>query len=117
MNYLKGLIITFTGLLITTFVFGSFSYSNVISENILYIIQIIMLFSIIAFESYNLGKKKDKKGYIEGLIFGTIISLIFLLINILFIKNIDIYKIFYYLFIIILSTLSSIIGINKKMKD
>ena len=117
MNYLKNLLITIAILLITTIIFGSLSYNNIFSDKTLIIIQFISLFIIIFIESFYLGKSKDKKGYIEGIINGSIISLFFLIINIIFKKKISIYKIIIYFIIIIISMIGSILGINKKMKD
>ena len=117
MNYIKRILITILGLILITIIFGSLSYFNIINEKILNILQKVLLFVIIYIESYNLGKKKEKKGYIEGIIYGTILILLFIVINIILKRNISIYKLFYYLIILTVSIFSSILGINKKMKD
>lgn len=117
MNYLKKALNTISILLIITILFGSLSYNNIISDKLLNITQLISLFILIFIESYYLGKAKDKNGYIAGLINGSIISLFFFIINIIFKKKINIYKILFYFIIIIVSVSASILGINKKMKD
>ena len=117
MNYLKNLLITILVFFITTIIFGTLSYFNIINDKTLYSIQLISLFSTVYIESFYLGKEKEKKGYVEGLINGSLVSTLFLIINILFKRDINIFKILFYFIIIIISMFASILGINKKMKD
>ena len=117
MKYFKNILIILTTLVINTIIFGSLSYINIINEKVLFFIQYIMLFITLFIEGYYLGKNKDKNGYIEGLINGSIISISFIIINLLTKRDFNIYKLLFYLLIIVVSMLSSILGINKKMKD
>ena len=116
MKYLFILVKYYLIILSTTLLFSFITYKDIISEKTLSIIQILVMFTTIFILSYILGKKKEKNGYIDGLIFGFLITTISLIINIIFIKKITKYKLIYYLFIIIISTLGSILGINKKTK-
>ena len=60
------------------------------------------------------GKKSNKKGWLEGLKVGLLFFLILILSNILFIKDFS-FKIIIYIFILILpSMVGSMIGILKK---
>lgn len=60
-----------------------------------------------------LGKESSKKGYIEGLKYASIWSFIFLIVSI-FLKGIDLSSIIFFILLIIISVLGSILGINKK---
>ena len=116
MKYIISFIRFLVIIIITSIIFGSLSYFNIISETIFNTIEITILSLTVFFISFSLGKKKEKNGYIDGLIFGGTILLFFLILNILFIKNINNYKILYYMLILFLAILGSILGINKKTK-
>lgn len=114
MKYLKIYSYTFIAIIISILIIASLSYINVISDYTSYIIKDIILLIIVAISSLFLGKKKEKKGYLEGLKFGSLISLTLLLLRIIIKRNIILKKILFYLLIIISSIFGSIIGINKK---
>ena len=117
MIYLRNLLITIIVLLIITIIFGNLAYFNIINDNVLNSIQLFSFIITIFIESFYLGKIKDKKGYMEGLINGGLISILFLFLNILFKRDFHLYKIIFYFIIIIISMLASILGINKKTRD
>ena len=116
MKYLINLIKLIIVIIISTLIFGTLSYFNIISDKISSIFIIVLSLVSIFYLSYNMGIKKEKNGYIEGIIFGMIIFIFFLLINIIFRKSITKMKIIYYFIIILISTCGSILGINKKTK-
>lgn len=58
------------------------------------------------------GKKTSKKGYLEGLKLGGILSLVLLLINIIFFRHFDLYVVMYYLILVVSAVIGSMIGIN-----
>ena len=89
------------------------NYFNIINGNLLNIIHYIIPIISVAVGSFILGKTSSKKGYIEGLKYAGIWSIFFLVINI-FIKRLDISSIIFFVILILLSMLSSIVGINKK---
>ena len=65
--------------------------------------------------AYILGKQTQNKGYIEGLKYGIITTLLFYIISFLaFDQNINISNLLYYLIVITISIIGSMIGINKK---
>ena len=116
MKYIKYLLSLIISIILSTLIFGSLSYFNIINENVLLIIQLLILYITLFYISYNLGRSKEQKGYIEGIIFGLIISFFFLIIKIIFKDKINLYNIIYFISIILVSITGSIIGINKKTK-
>lgn len=117
-NYLKNLGYTFLILIISTIILTILNYTNILKTNALNIISIIFLFISIFIGSYLTGKKANKKGYIEGIKFGSIIMVIILLINLIIFKNkFHLISILYYLTIIFISMIGSIVGITKKNKN
>jgi putative membrane protein (TIGR04086 family) len=63
---------------------------------------------------YNIGKISKDKGYLKGLTSGLILITILFLISLILHANIKLITLLYYLIIIICTTLSSMIGVNKK---
>lgn len=104
-----GLIITFS------FFLNTLNYFNLININIYKILLIIMSSISILTGAYILGKQTQNKGYIEGLKYGIITTLLFYIISFLaFDQNINISNLLYYLIVITISIIGSMIGINKK---
>ena len=116
MKYLLNIIKLIIIIMITTLLFGTLSYLNIISDDICSIIQIVVFFVSLFLISYKMGKEKEKNGYIEGIVLGLITLFTFLIINLGFKKEINKIKLIYYLFILIISISGSILGINKKTK-
>ncbi len=73
------------------------------------IIPIISIF----IGSYRLGKLSNEKGYIEGIKYGLIWVILFVIIC-LICKVFDWTSIIYYFILLFISILGSILGINKK---
>lgn len=117
MKKFKNYFYTILKILFTFIIIGTLSYFNIISEKSKNIIKIILGLIIIFIEAYKIGKKTKKRGYIEGLLFGTALSIIFLILHILINKKISIYMLFKYIIIITTSSLGSMFGKNKKIKD
>ena len=61
-----------------------------------------------------IGKSCDKKGWLNGLEIGIILTVILVFINFLLKNKINVLFIFYYLALNIISVVSSMIGINRK---
>ena len=116
MKYINKVIELFIISFISTIVLSIFSYNNIIKEDFVSVIQLFILFSTIFIISYNLGKTKQKDGYLEGIKFGGIIVILFLILNILFVKDLNISKLIYYILMVVLSIIGSILVINKKIK-
>lgn len=93
------LILNYTGLL---------KYSVIVKFN--FIIIAIMSFILGVF----MGKKTTKKGYLEGLKIGLIITIILFILNLIFYRSINLNTFVYYLIIVVGSIFGSMLGINLK---
>ena len=87
--------------------------TSYLSSQIFYIIRSIIPLIGIFIGSFLLGKSSSKKGYIEGLKYSAIWIFIFLVFNII-LNNFNVISIIYYIFLILISMLGSILGINRK---
>ena len=117
MNYLKKLgksfLTTFITLIIGIIIITLLNYFNIIGINITNISKIIILGLSIFIGSFSLGKMALKKGYLEGLKFGLLITFILFFLNLIITKNIKIRLIILYIIINITSILGSMFGILK----
>ena len=112
-NYLKSSLYTLGIMVICTIITTILNYFNIINGTTLNIIHYIIPIISVMVGSFILGKTSSKKGYIEGLKYSGIWSTLFLIINI-FIKELNISSIIFFVILILLSMLSSIFGINRK---
>jgi len=112
-NYLKSSLYTLGIMIISTIIITILNYFNIINGTLLKIIHYIIPIISIMIGSFMLGKTSSKKGYIEGLKYSGIWSIIFLIINI-FTKELNLSSIIFFIILILLSMLSSILGINRK---
>ena len=113
-KYLISIVTSFGLILISSLILNIFYYFDIFNNTLYKILLIIFNSLIIGFSSYILGKNTNEKGYIEGLKFGLIIALIMFLLSLIFFRNIELGMIIYYIIIIIVSVIGSMIGINKK---
>ncbi len=117
MKNLKKLLKAFTYWLISLLIFAllinTLNYLSIINYKTLQILKIILSLISIFIGGFIIGKNSVKKGWIEGLKFGILITIIFLLIS-LVLKSLALDKIIYIILIIIVSIFGSVIGINKK---
>ena len=114
-NYLKSMAYTLSIILITTIIITIFNYFNILNDIPLKIIMLLIPIISIFIGSFKIGRVSNKKGYIEGLKYGLIWALIFIIIN-LIIKNFTILSIIYYIVLLLTSTFAGILGINKKKR-
>lgn len=115
-KYLKYLGISLGILLILTFITTTLNYLNIINITTTNILNTINLVISLFIGGYLIGKTKTNKGYLEGLKFGGIYTLIIIIFNILT-KTKFSYKIIILCIILLLSSMiGSMIGINKKTK-
>lgn len=114
-KYSKCIGITLGLILIFSFFLNTLNYFNLININIYKLLLIIMSSISIFTGAYILGKQTQHNGYIEGLKYGIITTLLFYIISFLaFNQNINISNLLYYLIVITISIIGSMIGINKK---
>ena len=114
-NYLKSSIWTISILLISSIIVTIFNYFNIISGIPLKILFLLIPLISIFIGSYRLGKLSNEKGYIEGIKYGLIWVILFVIIC-LICKVFDWTSIIYYFILLFISILGSILGINKKKK-
>ena len=112
-NLLKSILYFFIFVLVTNIIITFFNYFNLLNSNIINLLKFITPVLGIFGISYYLGKKSVKKGYLEGLKLGSIIILVFLIIS-LILKSFGLKNLVYYLILLLISTLGSMIGINRK---
>lgn len=105
---------TFATIFVGTFILTILNYFNIVTTNFTNITKLIILIFSIFIGSFILGKKSLKKGYFEGIKYGTLFTILLIIINLLFIKDFKLTSIVYFLIIIISSTFGSMLGINKK---
>lgn len=111
--YLKHLGYILATSIIGTIIITALNYIGLFNNHITNIINIIITLTGIFISSYLLGKKSKSKGYIEGLKLGSLVIIILIIINII-LKTFKLPIILYYVVILLVSTLGSMIGINKK---
>lgn len=114
-NYLKNILFTFITIITSCIIITIFNYFNILNNNLLKIISIIIMIFSLLLGGFLTGKKANKKGYLEGLKFGTIIVLIILIFNLLVFKNkFNLINILYYFTLLFSSVIGSMVGILKK---
>lgn len=114
-KYLTSIGITLGLILSFSFFLNIFSYFDLLSNNVYKIILIFTSIISIAVGAFMLGKGANKKGYLEGIKFGLITTLLFFIISFLaFDQKITISSLIYYLILIITSSIGAMLGINKR---
>ena len=113
-KFIKPLLYSFGILFIFTFIITLLNYIGIISGLTLKIIKVIIPIISYFIPGFIIGKNSDKKGWLSGIEIGLIITSILLIINVLFKTETSITLILFYLGLIIISILGSILGINKK---
>lgn len=109
-KYLKTLAIPFISLIIMSILFSITNLLGFKTNNIF----ILIAMSIVMFISgYLLSKEFTKKKYIHGLIFGIITSILYLLLSLIFNKELTFNTFIYYVVIIISSMLGSMFSSAK----
>lgn len=116
-KYLKAFIYTFGIILISMIVITLFSYFNILNVKLINVLKLIVIISSIFIGAFIIGKNSLKKGYLEGIKYGLMFIGIIFIINIIFIKELQLSLIIYYLIILVSSILGSMFGINFKKND
>lgn len=89
-----------------------FNYFNLLNNIPLKIIMLLIPIVGIYIGSFLIGKMSLQKGYVEGIKYGCIWIILLLIIN-LITKSFSITSIFYYIFLLAVSVLAGILGINR----
>lgn len=112
-NLLKGTILIFILLFISSLIINIIYYFDIINNNLINYLKMFIAILIFFIAGIYIGKKSESKGYLNGLKLSLIIVIITLLLSIIF-NNFKVSKIIYYLIITSCITFGSMIGINKK---
>ena len=104
-----------SSLFILTFIISVLSYFNIISDKIVSIFKIIIPIISLFIGGFYLGKRSNKKAFIEGLKLSLMYSIFIIIFNFLAFNSLFKFKyLLYYLILIISCILGSMIGINRK---
>jgi len=115
MKYLKALIYFFGPLLLILILFSTLNYFDIIPNQAIKYVNIgnIILSSLVC--GVYIGKKSKSLGYIEGIKEGLLLFIILFIFNYLALGiGINLKRFIFYLIIIIMCIIGSVIGINKK---
>jgi len=114
-KYAKTFGILILCLISSVLVLSILNYLNVITGFTLTLIKFLILIISIIVSGFLIGKNTSEKGYIEGIKFGLLTSLIFMIYSYLGTDSkINLKHMLFYLIIIALSMFGSMIGIQKK---
>ncbi len=113
-KYIISISITLGLIIIFSFFINILSYLDILNIRTYKVLIMIFLVVSITIGSYLLGYNSINKGYLNGIIFGTIINIITIFISIVSKQELNKEKIIYFIIIIITSLVGSTIGINKK---
>ena len=121
MTYFKNLAkivgITILMLLGISFLNTILYYFDIISSSVSSVIKLITPLISFFLGSYLLGKKAEKKGFLEGLKLGGILILFFLIVSILTKHNFSIKMMFYYFILLFTASVGGMAGINRKKEN
>ena len=118
MKYLKTILFELIILISLTLVSTILYYFNIINSSFNNIFKIITFIITFLISGIYIGRKSNKKYYIEGLKISVINVIVFLLLSIIFRNNFNIKQVIYYIILILITVLGSIIGGNiKKNKN
>ena len=113
MKYIKSLGLFFIILLTLNILISIFNYFEIINLNITKIFMIISMLLSGLISGIYLGLNSNNKGYLEGIKLSLIILIIFTFFN-LILRNFNCITIIYYIIIILIISIGSMVGINKK---
>lgn len=122
MNELKNVSICFgialLSLLVFTFLMTLFNYVGVIPNSMVSIVEIVIPLLSLFIGGYLLGKKSQKKGWLQGLKLGILFILLLLLFQYLGLHmNFDVRNLVFYLLLMMSTIFGSMLGINRKKES
>lgn len=114
-RYLISIALSLGLILVFALFLNILNYFDLLNKGMYKAVLVLFLVISIFVGSYNLGNNSKEKGYLNGIYFGIIISILFIILSLLFKENISISSFIYYLIIVITSSIGGTIGINKKL--
>lgn len=113
--YLKDIGYVLGTILIGLFIFTFLNYFNIISDKVMNILKIILPVIALGFGGFYLSRNSSKRGIIEGIKMGLLISIFILLISLLgFNDKFELKNLIYYLILVVSSMSGGIIAKQKK---
>jgi len=113
--YLKDIGYVFGIIIIGLFIFTCLNYFNIISDKVMSVLKILLPVIALGFGGFYLSKNSSKRGIVEGIKIGVLISIFILLISLLgFNDKFEWKNLIYYLILIISSMGGGIIAKQKK---
>lgn len=112
-KYGLGVVYSIAGVVASLLIITLLYYFDIVGDQLFSFLKLFVILGSIFINSFILGKKASKKGYLEGVKFGSIIILLMLLPTIIS-ANFKIRLLIYYVIIIITAMLGSMIGISRK---
>ena len=107
-------LLLFLGIVLgTTFLLTIFNYFDIIRADWIKVMKFLIPVIAIFIVGYKLGKQSEKKGYLEGVKIGGLVAGLFLV----FVVLVDKFmwkSLLYYLIIILIAVIGSMLGINRK---
>lgn len=115
LKYGKSLLITIVPVLILSLLITTLYYFNIIGKGIVTYLKLILPILGLFAGGFYIGRKAEKKGWLEGLkVGGIVLVLLFLLRYLGFDQGFSLKMILYYLILIASSIFGSMIGISRK---
>lgn len=115
-KFLKPLLYSLGFLVLSTFLATFLNYIGALSSSILKIILIVIPIVAFFLNGLLIGKDISEKGWLNGLKSGSILLILLILLALIFNVKFRIIMVFYYLFLLVVSSGGSIISINKIKK-
>ena len=120
MNYLKkistSIIISISVFICLLLITTLLSYLNIIKSNFITVTNLLIpIISLFSGGCY-LGSKSTKLGWFEGLKFGLIFLIIFIILNVFVYKSFIIKSLIYYSILLIASIFGSMVGLLNRKK-
>lgn len=113
-KFIKPTLCSLLIILISIFILTIFNYIGILKRNILIILGIIIISISFIINGYLTGKNTIKKGWLTGLESGSILLFFLVLLSIFLKIKFNIKMLIFYIALLSLSSIGSIIGINKK---
>ena len=118
MNYVKKMIKSYFymigSILVLTFIVTLFNYFDIINNAVLNVLSFIIPLIGSVLGGFIIGKNALKNGWLEGLKIAIIFVFIIFIFNLIFIHNVNMKDVIFYILMVISSVLGSMLGINKK---
>ena len=119
MKYLKNILTCFgiviASIMVLSFIMTIFSFFNILNDSVTSIFKILIPIISLLMSGIVMGRNSTKKGWLEGLKLGLLVSLLIMLFNMLGLRNsFKISNLLFYTILTFSSIVGSMIGISAK---